>query len=190
MLSQIGRYAALLSAMVMEGPLVTIGAGTAAHFGPLNVYAVFTLAVVGDFAADAVYFAIGRASTYGRLKKVWRYLRRKSGYEYWRWFEDKIRRHAIMGIALIKLAPAAPGPGLAATGAAGVPLRTFLFASLLVAIPKSAVFVAVGYFFGYAVDELRSRFYIGFLVLVTAVPAAILVYIVYRRVRRRRRTAA
>lgn len=139
MLSQIARYAGLLGGMIIEGPLVTIGAATAAHFGPLNVYIVYALSVLGDFAADAAYFSIGRATKYGRLKKVWSYLRRKTGYERWQWFQEKIRHHSLAGIAVIKLAPVAPGPGLAATGAAGVPLRRFLLASLLVAVPKSAV---------------------------------------------------
>ncbi len=189
MFSQIGRYVGLFGAMLVEGPMVTIGAATASHFGHFDVYVVFVLSVLGDFGADAIYFSIGRASRYGRMQKVWRYLRRQSGYEYWQWFQEKIQHHSVAGIAVIKLTPAAPGPGLAATGAAGVPLRTFMLASLLVAVPKSAVLVAIGYFFGYALHAIQRSFHIGFLILVTALPAAILGYLVYRSIKRHWRHA-
>ncbi len=180
MLSPITRYVPLFLAMVAEGPLVTLGAASAASFGYFNVCIVFVLSVAGDFAADAVYYGVGMMSKYGRWQRIWRYLRRKAGHEYWERIEEQIKRHSLASIAAVKLAPGAPGPGLLVTGAAGVPFRTFLVASLLVAVPKSAVLVAIGYWFGYAIGQIEHVFHLGALMAAIVIPALAAGYLAYR----------
>jgi membrane protein DedA with SNARE-associated domain len=54
------KYAIIFPIAVIEGPTVSIIAGSLAQAGYLNVFLVYALIVFGDMVGDTIYYAIGR----------------------------------------------------------------------------------------------------------------------------------
>ena len=146
-------YALLFAASVVEGPLVTVLAAYLSAQGLLDPGAVYATVVLGDLAGDALYYVAGRwllrglgprARPDGALRRrieAWRdYLRERPG------------RVLLMG----KLTHSAGFAVLLGAGAARVPPARYMAYNLLGALPKSAVLVLLGYFWGRFLGELQS----------------------------------
>jgi membrane protein DedA with SNARE-associated domain len=54
------KYAIIFPIAVIEGPAVSIIAGSLAQAGYLNVFLVYLLIVFGDMVGDTIYYAIGK----------------------------------------------------------------------------------------------------------------------------------
>ncbi len=139
-------YFAVFVIMVIEGPIVTSAAAFAVHFGYFTLPMVFLLSVAGDLVGDFIYYGIGWASRSTLIDKHGH----KFGLD-----QDKLARfdrafhkHKIKSLIIAKLAPAIPGPVLIAAGALRMSLWTLVWVSLALAVPKYALFMALGYWFG------------------------------------------
>src|SRR3989338_1390938 len=64
------RYVALFSVVAIEGPISTLIAGYLSSLGLLNFWIAYVVAVSGDLASDAGYYALGR---FGRERFVKKY---------------------------------------------------------------------------------------------------------------------
>ena len=139
-------YFALFAIMVVEGPVVTSAASFAARFGFFSLSAIFVLSILGDLAGDFIYYSIGFTSrktiidSHGHkfgldVEKVSR-------------LDAAFHKHRIRSLIIAKLAPALPGPVLIAAGALRLDLWTLIWVSIVVAVPKYLLFMALGYSFG------------------------------------------
>jgi membrane protein DedA with SNARE-associated domain len=175
-ISQYG-YVALFVLAVVEGPIVTIIASFLASQGVLSLPAVYATVVLGDLAGDGIYYAIGRGFV-GRLP-----------WHASRWGKRVqesvdhigVRLRAQPGRALLfgKLTHSAGFAVLLAAGAAQVRLGPFFLYNLLGTLPKSAVLVVVGYFFGRSYNAINDRMErIGLMAFVLL--AGVIVFIVHR----------
>ncbi|HVU06244.1 MAG TPA: VTT domain-containing protein [Candidatus Paceibacterota bacterium] len=139
-------YLALFVIMVIEGPIVTSAAAFAATFGFFSLPMVFMLSVLGDLAGDIIYYAIGRGSRKTLIDR--------HGHKFGlnqdslARFDRAFRKHEIKSLVIAKLAPAIPGPVLIAAGALRVSFWTLIWVSLVLAVPKYALFMILGYWFG------------------------------------------
>lgn len=143
----------LFIAMVIEGPVVTSAAAFAVHFGLFTLPTVFILSVLGDLAGDFIYYGIGRAS---RETLILRHGHR-FGLDAAKMarIDAAFKRHTIKSLVVAKLAPALPGPVLIAAGALRMSFWQLIWVSLVVAVPKYAFFMVLGYEFG----DLYVRFF-------------------------------
>lgn len=139
-------YWIIFVAMLIEGPIVTAAAAFAVSLGYFNLWAIFGISLAGDLVADVVYYLIGY---WGRITLVERF-----GH-YFGLTKDRIGRmenlihdHAIKTLVALKLTPVLPTPGLMIVGAVKMNLKKFTIISLLITIPKSVVFMIIGYYFG------------------------------------------
>lgn len=137
---------------VLEGPIVTVIAAWVASRGLLDIYSVAVVVILADVFGDALFYALGRWGLH-RLPIRWRYrmglsrdrLSRVTGH-----FQRNGARTLIFG----KWTHSAGAAVLVAAGLAKMPIARFLWVNLAATIPKSLVFVALGYAFGSAYSRI------------------------------------
>lgn len=139
-------YWALFVLSLFEGPLVTVFAAALAAQGLLNVAVIYGVVVAGDLVGDLGFYVAGRW-----LLGPWA---RHGGMRRHR-FADRIaalrdKLHAQAGRILLfgKLTHSAGFAILLAAGAARIRLITYVFYNLLGTLPKAALLMAIGYYYG------------------------------------------
>jgi len=141
-------YAVMLPIAIVEGPIVTIiGAFLAAH-GLLNVYLVYLVSLAGDMLGDLLYYAIGR---WGRNSFLMGWIRffgvNEKRIEK---LEKHFEKHSGKTLVVGKITHGVGSIVLLAAGAAKMPLWRFMWVNFVASLPKSLLFVLIGYFFGAA----------------------------------------
>lgn len=150
-------YLSIFVLSVIEGPLVTIFAAALASQGLLDIWPVYGVVLAGDLTGDLAYYALGLWA----IGPLARWTRNCAGTT----FVHKIERlsrhlHAHAGRVLLfgKLTHSAGFLILLASGAARVRLSTYLFYNLFGALPKVALLITMGYYFGRFYTELSGPF--------------------------------
>lgn len=152
---------------VIEGPIVTVIAAYLAKLGYMTLLGVYLVCVVGDLVGDAMYYWIGRL---GPALLPERWLVRLgmtdartlalNGH-----FAEKGGRTLLLG----KWTHSMGLPIMLASGAAKMNFSVYMWYNLVGSIPKTALFVAVGWFLGSAysaVDTWIWRASLGLAVVV------------------------
>ncbi len=162
-------YLALFPLAIVEGPVATVFAAFLAARGMLDIAAVFIVVVCADLVGDLLYYGAGRAMS----KRLAR--RRPNQPDEWRWLSRLRRRVVRLGprirdgagpvLLFGKLTHSAGFAVLMAAGAAHVPLRTFLGYNLLATLPKSALLMVVGYWFGHLYTTLGAGLQVASVVM-------------------------
>lgn len=146
-------YVILFLIMILEGPIVTYVAAFAASLGVFDIYYVFVLSLAGNLIGDLVAFSIGRIGNKVVIEKhVSRWLKGEKKER----IRSFLKNNPGKAIAVIKLTPPLPVPGLILTGASGVSLRTFLFYSSIVSVSYSLSMTLIGFYSGLAFATIAS----------------------------------
>jgi len=175
------RYFILFPVMVIEGPIITIIAGFLSSLKILNPIIVYIVIVAADITGDFIYYAIGR---WGRERFIDRWgkyiglntsnIEKLEGY-----FEKHTKKTLIFG----KISHAVGAPILVAAGIVRLPLWEFIWFNFWATLPKSFIFLMIGFYFGQAYVKLSKYldyFTIGVLILVFII---ILSYYCYSKLR-------
>lgn len=175
------RYFILFPVMVIEGPIITIIAGFLSSLKLLNPIIVYIVVVAADITGDFIYYAIGRWGRENFINRWGKYIglntekiEKLEGY-----FEKHTKKTLIFG----KLSHAVGAPILVAAGIVKLPLWEFIRFNFWATLPKSFIFLMIGFYFGQAYVKLSKYldyFTIGVLVLVTII---ILLYYGYSKLR-------
>lgn len=132
---------------VAEGPVVSIMAGWLVRLGMLPLVGAYVVLVLGDLVGDAMHYALGRFGA-DRLPARWR---RKLAID--AASNDQLIRHFHQAggrtLVLAKLTHSLGFAALIGAGAARMPFGLFLWFNLLATLPKSAVFLGLGYALGH-----------------------------------------
>ena len=137
---------------VIEGPIVTAGAGWLAKLGVFAVVPVYLVCLAGDLVGDAIWYWIGRL---GPKALPGRWLMRLG--------MTRVRRGALMDhyadkgaktLLFGKLTHTTGLPIMLAAGMAKMPFGAYLWWNLVGSLPKTAALVAVGWFLGQAMDSV------------------------------------
>lgn len=146
-------YVFLFLIATVEGPIIAILGGFFASQGFFNIYFVYLIAILGDLAGDSLYYGIGR---FGRIPRVERIGNRLGiSAHHLSTVEKYFERHAVKTLWYAKYTQTGI-VALPAAGAARMPFLQFLWYNMLATLPKSAVLVLIGYFFGYAYSQIDS----------------------------------
>lgn len=177
------KYLFLFPIVVVEGPIVTVIAGFLASTGQLNPFVAYGIVVVGDLTGDTVSYMIGR---WGRR----RFIERWGHYigltiERIQKIEQHFDRHTAKTIILGKLAYSLEMPFLVAAGLAKVPYRRFLFYTFIPTVPKSLLFLLIGYYFGRAYVEFSRYLNFTALAMVALALLLTLIYFIIRKASRK-----
>ncbi len=173
-------YFLMFVAMLIEGPVVTAAAAFAVALGYFNLVIVFILALLGDLVADIIYYFIGYASRITIVDKI--------GHRFGltekriKRIEHLAKQHSWKTLLVLKLTPFIPTPGLIIVGTTKMPLRRFTFYSLAITLPKTILFMLVGYYFGKSYDMLSRYFKNGFFAVLIAAVIILAIYYAYQKI--------
>jgi len=140
---------------VVEGPIVTIIAGLLISLKYFNFFLIYGLAILGDLFGDILYYQIGRFGR-KRLTERGRLLSVKA--EQVKKIEEHFKQHAGKTFLFAKWTHVVGAPILMAAGVTGVPLKKFIWFNFLGTVPKVLVFIAIGYYFGQAYQQIDKYF--------------------------------
>ena len=139
--------------MCVEGPITTAAAGFAAALGYFDPWVVLIISVLGDLIPDSIYYFIGYSGRFSIVEKFGFRLgltqARIDG------LEKKLKAHLGKTMVALKLTPVIPTFGFMLVGYLKLSFMKFTKFSALVTIPKSIIFLVIGYFFGrlYNIDQ-------------------------------------
>lgn len=141
-------YAALFVAALIEGPMATVFGAVLASQGLLHLGGVYAVAVAGDLVGDLILYGLGRS---GRLSRPLLCRRFDLGrYRHLGLLVERFRAHPGRVLVTAKLTHAAGLLVLLSAGAAKIPVWRFLGFNLLATLPKSGLFLLMGYCAGAA----------------------------------------
>lgn len=174
------KYLVLFPIVVVEGPIVTVIAGFLSSTGHLNLFIAYAVVLLGDITGDSLYYCLGR---WGGIRLINRWGHRIGlTTERVNKIEQHYSSHAAKTIILGKFAHSIEIPFLVAAGVAKVPYRKFLLYVFIPSIPKSLLFILIGYYFGRAYGEIGK--YLGYsaFIMIAAAISLTVIYFIIRRV--------
>ncbi len=151
-------YEALFLAAIAEGPVVTVIGAFLAAQGLLKLAWVYLVAVGADLVGDLLFYALGRS---GRLSgQRWQHRLSARQQRQLRWLQDGFHAHAGKTLLFGKLTHAVGFLVLIAAGSVRIPVRLFLGYNLLGTLPKTGLFVLIGYFVGAAYNRVDTYLWV------------------------------
>lgn len=164
---------------ILEGPIVTVIAAWLASQGLLSLPSVCVVVILADLIGDGLFYGLGRGLL-GHISPRWR---RALGL-----LPDRIasleETFAVKGGRVLlagKWTHAAGFPVLVAAGAARMPFLRFMQFNLIGSIPKSVLFLGIGYFFGSTHEKIAGWISAGGPLLVGIAGLFALIWIVWRK---------
>ena len=157
------KYGLLFLLVLIEGPLVTMVAGWLAFFGHLNPFIAYIVVISADIVSDAIYYGIGFWGR-GQLIKKYTHVSRPSAQKLQR-TELLLHRHSGKSIILAKVTHVAGVPFLIAVGLARIRFLKFILYDLIATLPKSLIFIILGYYFGQATGTINHYLEYGTLII-------------------------
>ena len=161
---------------LIEGPVVTVIAAYLARLGLMDLPAVVICVILADVAGDALFYALGRRMVPQRwLDRIG--LTRSRLARLVRAFRAQGTRLLVVG----KLTHSAGAAVLTAAGIARMDFGKFLLVNLLASIPKSLLFVGLGWIFGSAWQRVDDWIFHGTLALSALVLLAVSLWFLRKR---------
>jgi membrane protein DedA with SNARE-associated domain len=170
------KYLVLFPFVFVEGPIVSIIAGSLAANGELNFMVAYVIIIAADEAADSMYYAFGR---YGRdrfLKRWGKYI--GLGEDKMKKVDKHFLNHAARTLILGKLAFSFEIPFMVAAGLARYPFWRFLLYMVIAAAPKSLGLMLIGYFFGFSIAKAKHDLFVAGLFAFAGLVMIGLIYLV------------
>lgn len=158
-------YVVIFPIAVVEGPIISILSGFLASLGLFNIFIVYSVLVLGDLCGDTIYYCIGRFGA-GPFFRRWGHLFKISEDQLLS-LENNFKKHEVTALILGKTHPTG-SLVLATAGFVKMKFNRFFFVSLFSTMVKTAILVAIGYYFGrsyVAIDNYLTKGGIIFLLL-------------------------
>lgn len=163
---------------IAEGPIVTVIASFLASFGYLNVFIIYILAILGDVVGDAIYYLIGYLGKNRLLKGkkiLWISKEKIIG------IENHFENHSIKTLFFGKITHGAGFAILIAAGVAKMPFKKFIWYNFLGTVPKTLIFVTIGYFFGKSYTLINDYLFYISTILFIIISLCFVGYIIYKK---------
>lgn len=172
-------YPILLIGMILEGPILIMAASFAASLGYLSLPVIFGLAILGDVIGDVGCYVFGYFSRITVINRFGHYF----GVTPNRMARLKalLERHPVKILTAIKISPIVPVPGLIVAGSSHMAPRTFISSILIIILPKTIVFIVIGFFFGGIYEQIRVYLNSAYTAVIISI-ALVGAYYAYRRI--------
>ncbi len=168
------RYAVLLPAAIIEGPIVSIIAGFLVSLKQMNFWIVLAVLVAGDVIGDMIFYSVGR---WGRKSIIGRWGPRMGLTEARiETFEKFFKRNAKKALLIGKWGHALGAPILVSAGATKEPVEEFLWVSFLGTVPKSLLLMVIGIYFGAAYGLIDKYFTYAVTLMIVLVAVIAILY--------------
>lgn len=173
-------YPVMLIGMIIEGPTIIAAASFAVTMGYFNLGTIFILAVLGDVIGDFIFYSLGY---FGRIALIEKYDHKfKIPTTRIEKLKNLVEKHPWKIITVVKLSPLLPMPGLIAIGSAHLPPKKFAKIILSIIIPKTIIFMVIGYFFGHAYNQIYKIIQNGIAGIVIVIIFMFLMQLAYRKI--------
>ena len=159
---------------VIEGPIVTVIAAYLSKLGYMQIMAVYGVCMLGDLIGDAMYYWIGRL---GPAMLPERWLTRLGMTEARQLsLEGHFATEGGRTLLLAKWSHSIGLPIMLASGAARMNFTAYMVYNLIGTVPKTAVFIAIGWFIGSAYSAIDTWIWRVSLGLVVAIAVGVFIY--------------
>lgn len=166
-------YPIMLLLMILEGPVTTVIASFLASLGIFNWMVVFILSMTGDIMGDMILYLIGYLGGHPIVNRVQKMLRIKHGVV--EKLEDRFEKSGAKIIFYVKSTTGLSWVTFIMAGTVRMSFRKFALFSFLGGMVWSGLLVGLGYFFGYAAEQIDR--YIKF--AGWAIFAGVLIVLIY-----------
>lgn len=153
----------LLPLSIIEGPIVTILAGYASRLGVFQIPVAFAIVVLGDLIGDSLLYLLGQRGL-GRIPPKW-LARLGLAPDRVTALSEHFAEKGGRTLILAKITHSVGAAVMVAAGLARMPFWMFMWFNLLGTLPKSAVFLALGYVLGEAAAQLGPSITIGSMIM-------------------------
>lgn len=171
-------YAIIFPIAVVEGPIIAVFSGFLVSLGYLNFFMVFLVLMAGDMVGDAMYYAIGRWSRSGFLKKWGRHM--GASEERIKKLEKVFAEHHWKILAFAKI-QAVGSLFLITAGIAKTPFWKFVWYNILGSIPKVLLLELIGFYFGKSYSRVSD--YLDYAAIVSFIVLLALYWYVRKRIK-------
>ena len=154
LLTQYG-YFILLPIAILEGPIVTVLAGYFVFLGYFNFWLVYLIAILGDLIGDVLLFSLGRwglNAMSDRFKRFIGITPERLGR-----FQNLFARRSGETLLIGKLSHSAGFMVLIGAGVAKMKFSRFIWYNLLGTLPKTMLFLMLGFYFGTAIHNISGQ---------------------------------
>lgn len=166
-------YLILMPIAIIEGPIITVIAGFLSSLGVLNLLLAYLTVVIGDMIGDALYYSIGY---FGREKFIARWgkyigLKMERVLKMESLFENRGKAILIWG----KITQVFGVLVLVSAGIGKYKFKDFMLVNFIITIPKAAILLLVGFYFGQAYVKIKQ--YLDYTFFITFALGIILAFI-------------
>ncbi len=153
------RYLIIFPLVIFEGPIVTVLVGYLTAHGEFEFFSAYTVIVLGDLTGDILYYWLGRLAHHPKIVGVRNWFGLNDQRIAWisQRFEHVSGRALLLGKTLHGLG----GAVLVAAGLADMPFGEFIWYNILGTLPKTLVFLLLGFFFGAAYEMINHYLRLG-----------------------------
>ncbi len=162
-------YPLIFVTTIVEGPIVTVIGSFLASLGYFNIFMVYTVVVSADIIGDMLWYSLGYFGRKHFIERYGHYIGITT--ERIVKMESHFSSHAGKTIFLAKITHAIGLPFIIAAGMARVRFKTFFSYSLWATLPKSLIFVLLGYYAGTSykrINTVLKDFTIAIIIIVIA----------------------
>jgi len=162
-------YPLIFVVTIFEGPMVTVIGSFLASLGYFNVFIVYAVVVSADMIGDMLWYSLGYFGRNNFIERYGHYIGITT--ERIVKMERHFSAHAGKTIFLAKITHAIGLPFIIAAGMARIKFKTFFSYSLWATLPKSLIFVFLGYYAGTSyqkIDTVLKDFTLAVILLVMA----------------------
>jgi len=172
-------YPLMLLLMILEGPIVTLGAAFMASMGFFNVFIVYGLSVLGDMIGDIILYSIGYLSKKGILPKNKKVLRSDS--KVIRAIEKSFEKKGSQIIFFTKATTGLCYVTFILAGMAKLDFKKFLLYSFLGGLVWSGFTVIMGFYFGEVAEQINRYIKFGGWIIFGLALLILSLFIIYKK---------
>ncbi len=147
-------YPLIFAITIFEGPIVTVIGSFLASLGYFNVFIIYAVVVTADMTGDVLWYLLGYFGREHFIERYGHYVGITA--ERIIKLEKHFSTHAGKTIFLAKITHAVGLPFIIAAGMARVRFKTFFSYSLLATLPKSLIFIFLGYYAGTSYQKINT----------------------------------
>jgi membrane protein DedA with SNARE-associated domain len=175
-------YFLIFLVMIIEGPIITTAAASAASLGYFDIWIIFFLSLAGDLIGDFLHYAIGLTTRLTLIENFGHYFGLKKSTL------KKIEKHMKNNFGktffLIKFTPPLTSVGLISSGALRIPILKFILFSLVITLPRTIFFTILGYSFGSIAEKILTFFNLGQYAVIFLTVLLVFSYFAFKKIYR------
>jgi membrane protein DedA with SNARE-associated domain len=179
-------YPIVFLLVVYEGPFTTIIAAFLAASGFFNVFILYPIVVIADLTGDIIWYYVGY---FGREKIINRW-GRFLGLPYDRLdklekINERFKNHQTKVMFAAKVTHVVGFPFLIAAGMFKWNIKKYIWFNFLATLPKSLLWIFIGYFFGQASVLINKYLKFGTYISIGVFILSIAVYFIIVKISRK-----